>query len=267
VPDVKLVSQLIALSELIPEQTRSTARILVKQLADQLSKQLAPLFRQEVKGSLQKAMLNRHPSLKEMDWNRTIMANLRHYQPDYKTIIPEKKIGNKRIRKGLKKVILVVDQSASMADSVVYAGIIACILAKLPALDTHLVLFDSEYTDMSDQLDDPVDLLFGVQLGGGTDIGLALKYAGTLVESPADSLIFLISDLDEGVDTDEMMAQAFRIVQSGATFTTILNLSDQGDANWHATNAKAFRQLGIPCLCSDPSNFPKVLAESLLSKR
>src|SRR5207244_9275626 len=114
---------------------------------------------------------NRRPRLREIDWPRTVHANLQHYQPRYRTIIPQRLVGFGRKRQRLRDVIVAIDQSGSMAESVVYASVLGAVMASLPAVSTRLVVFDTSVADLTDELHDPVDLLFGVQLGGGTDIG------------------------------------------------------------------------------------------------
>src|SRR5262249_33762156 len=159
---------------------------------------------QAVLGSLNRATRNRRPRHSEIDWHRTIRANLRHYQADYKTIIPETRIGYGRKRSSLRDIILCVDQSGSMATSVVYAGVFSAVLASLPAVSTKLVVFDTAVVDLSERLADPVDVLFGTQLGGGTDINQALAYCQSLVRQPQETILILISDLCEGGDAKEM---------------------------------------------------------------
>src|SRR6202000_1623223 len=144
-------------------------------------RKLAQPLRQAVIGALNRSERNRRPRHREIDWHRTIRANLRHYQPLYKTIIPESRIGFGRRRSALRDIILCIDQSGSMATSVVYSGIFAAVLASLPAVKTQVVVFATAVVDLPAELDDPVEVLFGTQLGGGTDINRALGYCQGLV--------------------------------------------------------------------------------------
>src|SRR5439155_11373986 len=131
---------------------------------------------------------------------------LRHYQPDLGAIIPERIYfyGNQQ-RYHEWRVIVLVDQSGSMAESVVYASIIAAVFASLPALDSRLVFFDTAVADVSDQLSDPVEVLFGVRLGGGTDIARAVRYGASLVSQPDKTLFLLIIDLYDGGDGEALL--------------------------------------------------------------
>src|SRR5262249_35638013 len=148
----------------------------VRKCVEEIQQRLAEPMRQAVAGALNRAIRNRRPRHREIDWNRTIRANLKHYQPEYQTVVPETRIGFGRKRSALRDVILCVDQSGSMATSIVYSGIFGAVLASLPAVRTQVVVFDTAVVDLSDKLSDPVDVLFGTQLGGGTDINQALSY-------------------------------------------------------------------------------------------
>ena len=165
-PDVHLVGNLLSLSSVMPEKTKDTARQVVRRVVEDLQRKLTNPTRQAVLGSLNRAIRNRRPRHNEIDWHRTIRANLKHYQQDYRTIIPEVRIGYGRKISALKHIILCIDQSGSMATSVVYAGIFGAVLASLPAVKTRIVAFDTAVVDLTDLSPDPVDLLFGTQLGG-----------------------------------------------------------------------------------------------------
>ena len=183
-PDVHLVANLLSLSGIMPSKTKETARVVVNRVVEELIRKLANPMQQAVMGSLNRSVRNRRPRHAEIDWHRTIRANLRHYQTEYNTIIPESRIGFGRKRSALKDILLCVDQSGSMATSVVYSSIFAAVLASLPAVRTQMVVFDTAVVDLSNLLQDPVDVLFGTQLGGGTDINQALSYCQGLVRQP-----------------------------------------------------------------------------------
>jgi Mg-chelatase subunit ChlD len=262
-PDVHLVSTLISLKNVIPSKTRDTARQVVRTVVDQLMKKLANPTRQAIIGSLNRAARNRRPKHNEIDWNRTIRANLKHYQPDYKTIIPETRIGYGRKRSSLRDVVLCIDQSGSMASSVVYAGIFGAVMASLPAVSTRMVVFDTSVVDLTDELNDPVDLLFGVQLGGGTDINKALAYCQEHIRRPAETIIILISDLYEGGNREEMLKRIARISVSGAQMITLLALSDQGSPMYDHANAEVIASLDIPVFACTPNLFPSLMAAAI----
>jgi len=262
-PDVHLVATLIGLRSVIPARTRDTARQVVRRVVEDLERRLANPLRSAVRGSLSRSARNRRPRHSEIDWDRTIRANLKHYQPEHRTIVPERLIGWARRRRALKDVILAIDQSGSMAPSVVYSSVMAAVLASLPALTTRLVAFDTAVVDLTDQLADPVDVLFGVQLGGGTDIGRALEYCQGLVTRPADTVLVLISDLVENGLRDRLLKRAAALVDSGVRLVVLLALSDEGRPAYDHDVAAALHALGVPAFACTPDLFPELMAAAL----
>jgi VWA domain containing CoxE-like protein len=261
--DVHLVANLMSLSNVMPAKTKETARLVVGKVVEELLRKLQNPMQQAVSGSLNRSTRNRRPRHSEIDWNRTIRANLRHYQPTYRTIIPETRIGYGRRRSALKNIILCVDQSGSMATSVIYASIFAAVLASIPAVKTQMVVFDTAVVDLTEMLQDPVDVLFGTQLGGGTDINRALNYCQGLVRQPQETIMVLISDLYEGGNQTEMRKRAAAIVASGVQLITLLALNDDGAPCFDRHNASFFAALGSPAFACTPDRFPDLMAAAL----
>jgi Mg-chelatase subunit ChlD len=262
-PDVHLVSELLALKNILPNKTKDTARVVVQKVVDELRRKLEQPTRQAVMGSLNRAARNRRPRHNEIDWHRTIRANLKHYQPKYRTIIPETRIGYGRKRSSLRDIVLCVDQSGSMATSVVYAGVFSAVLASLPSVSTKMVVFDTAVVDLTEKLADPVDVLFGTQLGGGTDINLALSYCRGLIRQPQDTILVLISDLYEGGDAKEMLKRVAALVGAGVKMVCLLALNDEGAPMFDQNHAAAFAALGIPSFACTPDLFPDLMAAAI----
>ncbi|WP_008314898.1 VWA domain-containing protein [Leptolyngbya sp. PCC 6406] len=262
-PDVNLVSNLLAFSSIMPAKTKETARLVVRRIVDDLIRKLENPTRQAIAGSLNRATRNRRPRHNEIDWHRTIRANLKHYQPTLRTIIPETRIGYGRKRTALRDIVLCVDQSGSMATSVVYAGIFSAVMAMIPAMKTHLVVFDTAVVDLTDLLQDPVEVLFGIQLGGGTDINRALTYCQSLIRNPQDTILVLISDLFEGGNAAEMRQRVSSLVHSGVQMITLLALNDDGVPCYDGTTAQFMTTLGIPAFACTPDRFPDLMAAAI----
>ncbi|KAI9135000.1 VWA domain-containing protein [Acaryochloris sp. CCMEE 5410] len=262
-PDVHLVANLLSLNQVMPSKTKETARLVVQRVVEDLLRQLANPMQQAVQGSLNRSIRNRRPRHHEIDWHRTIRANLRHYQPNYRTIIPETRIGFGRKRSALRDIVLCVDQSGSMATSVVYASIFAAVLTSLPAVKTQLVVFDTAIVDLTDLLQDPVDVLFGTQLGGGTDINRALGYCQGLIRRPEETILVLISDLYEGGNREAMLKRVASLVNSGVQMVTLLALSDDGAPYFDHSNAAKFATLGIPAFACTPDKFADLMAAAI----
>lgn len=262
-PDVHLVATLMTLSHVIPDKTKDTARMVVRKVVDELMKKLAQPTQQAVVGSLNRSTRNRRPKHNEINWHATIQKNLKHYQPEYKTIIPETRIGYGRKRTSLKDVVLCLDQSGSMGTSVVYSGIFGSVMASIPAIKTKMVVFDTAVADLTEELTDPVELLFGVQLGGGTDIDAALTYCQQIITRPTDTVLVLITDLYEGGDVAGMRKRATELAAAGVQVVVLLALNDDGAPSYDHENANFLATLGIPVFACTPDKFPDLMAAAL----
>jgi Mg-chelatase subunit ChlD len=261
--DVHLVGTLLSLSRVIPEQTKETARMVVRRVVEQIERRIRARTIQAVRGSLNRASRTNRPRPNEINWDRTIRANLKHYQPDRGVIIPERVIGHARKRQSLRDIVLCVDQSGSMASSVVYSSVFAAVLASITAVSLRMVVFDTAVVDLSEELHDPVDLLFGTRLGGGTDINRALAYCQSLIARPAQTILVLITDLYEGGSADAMLKRVAEIVASGAQVICLLALSDSGAPIYHDGHAAALARLGVPTFACTPDLFPDLMATAI----
>lgn len=263
--DVHLVATLLSLSQVIPARTKETARAVVRKVVEDLERRLATTLVQAVRGSLNRAMRTSRPRPSEIDWDRTIRANLRHYLPERKTIIPERLVGygHKRRRTTLRDIIICVDQSGSMATSVVYSSIFAATLASIRAVSTRMVVFDTSVVDLTENLHDPVDLLFGTRLGGGTDINHALAYCQGLVRRPIETIFILITDLYEGGNAPEMLKRVAALVASGVQMVCLLALNDTGAPIYHDHHAAALAGFGVPTFACTPDLFPELMAAAI----
>ena len=262
-PDVHLVATLMSLSHVIPEKNKALARQIVQKVVDELMQKLQAPTQQAILGALNRATRTRNPRFREIDWHRTIQKNLKNYQPEYQSIIPEVRIGYGRKRKAVRDLILCLDQSGSMGTSVIYSGIFGAVLASLPALRTRMVVFDTAVVDLSDQISDPVELLFGVQLGGGTDIDRALAYCQSQITRPTDTTLVLVTDLEEGGNAQRMRKRMAELVASGVQFIVLLALNDDGAPYYDKSHAEYLASLGVPAFACTPDHFPDLMAAAL----
>ncbi|WP_028922185.1 VWA domain-containing protein [Pseudonocardia acaciae] len=264
-PDVHLVGTLLSLNRVLPDRARESARAVVRTVVRELERRLAQRTRSAVGGALDRsARLSRPRRLADVDWERTIRANLRHYLPEHRTLVPERLIGYGRRQQAVKRdVVLCIDQSGSMAASVVYAGVFGAVLGSMRSLRTSLVVFDTAVVDLTDQLHDPVELLFGTQLGGGTDINRALGYAQSLVTRPNDTILVLVSDLYEGGVREEMLRRVASLTAAGVQVVVLLALSDEGAPAYDHENAAALAALGVPAFACTPDAFPDLMAAAV----
>ncbi len=263
-PDVHLVGTLLSLNRVMPAEAKDAARHVVRTVVADLEKRIAEKTRAAVTGALNRAARVSRPRHADIDWDRTIRANLRHYQREHRTVIPERLVGYGRRTSAVQRdVVLCVDQSGSMAASVVFSGVFAAVLASMRSLRTSLVVFDTSVVDLTDQLGDPVEVLFGTQLGGGTDINRAIAYAQQLVTRPRDSIVVLISDLYEGGVREQMLRRVAEMTAAGVQVVVLLALSDEGAPAYDHDNAAALAALGVPAFACTPDAFPELMAAAI----
>ncbi len=261
--DVHLIGTLLSLQGIIPDKTKSTARQVVRKVCDDLERRLREPMIQAVRGALNRATRTRRPRAGEVDWPRTIRANLKNWQPESSRLIADRLIGYGRRRSALRDVVLCIDQSGSMASSVVYSSIFGAVLASLASVRTRLVVFDTAVVDLTDLLSDPVDVLFGTQLGGGTDINRAVRYCRDRIERPEKTIFVLISDLYEGGVREELLQQTAEMIASGVQFVCLLALSDEGAPSYDGDLAAEMASLGAPAFACTPDLFPDLMATAI----
>ncbi|MFJ2834783.1 MULTISPECIES: VWA domain-containing protein [Nocardia] len=263
-PDVHLVGTLLGLNRVMPETTKATARMVVEKVVREIEQRIAAKTVAAVTGAINRSARTHRPKLRDIDFDRTIRKNLANYLPEHRTVVPERLVGYGRKAQSIQRdVVLAIDQSGSMAASVVYASVFGAVLASMRSLKTSLVVFDTEVVDLTDQLSDPVDVLFGTQLGGGTDINRAIAYSQSLITRPTDSLFVLISDLYEGGVREEMLRRCNAMKEAGVQVVVLLALSDEGAPAYDHDNAAALAALGIPAFACTPDKFPDLLATAL----
>jgi Mg-chelatase subunit ChlD len=262
--DVGLVATILAFKQLMPDQTRQTARQVVSEIVAELRRRLENQTRQSLRGALRR---DQHSPLKvarNLDVRRTVREGLRNYQPSLGRIVPERVYFHaNQQRYHERQIVILVDQSGSMGESVVYASIIAAIFASLPALDTRLIFFDTAVADVSDQLSDPVEVLFGTKLGGGTDIARAVAYGASLVTRPDKSIFLLITDLFEGGDTAALLGHLAALKESQVKVLCLLALNDSGRASYNGDLARHVAALDIPTFAATPNRLVEAVEQAL----
>lgn len=267
IPDVQLAASIIHMKGILPDTARQKANLIIAKIVDQLTEKLVFASSHAIGRALRSPLPNRKPRLHQVHWPRTILKNLSTYQDKTRTIIPEKLSGKQHRKKTIDTIYILVDQSGSMAESMVYAAIYGAIFASIPAITTHFALFDTEIADMTHLVYDPVELLFTTQLGGGTDIGKALQYAMQTSSNPDRSLLILISDLDETESNSRFHRAAEQAEAAFNKMLVILALNDQGHAIYNKDNARHLTNLDIQCVAATPKEFPELVANKILLSR
>src|SRR5215469_6039327 len=267
-PNPQLVGTLMSLKGRIPERTKETARMVVRAVVEKIKRLLEQKIRQAVMGALNRNEHSPIPHASSIDWKSTIGRNLKNYQPPLGTIVPEKVYFFSRAQRSNNWTVIVdMDQSGSMAESVVYGSVTGSIFASLPALNTRVVAFDTEVVDLTEQCGtDPVDMIFGVQLGGGTDINKAVAYCENFIPDPAQTIFFLITDLFEGGNQAQLVRRLKDMVESGVRVVCLLALSDSGVPTFDDGLAKKISEFGVPCFGCTPNRLPELI-EGVLKKQ
>lgn len=263
--DISMVSTLMAMKGQIPEKSKESARALVKAVVDEIMKKMEQDLRKAVTGAINKRKHSPISNFSSIDWKRTINRNLKNYDVATKRLIPERFYFFERAQKQKNwTIILDIDQSGSMADSIIYSSVMGSIFASMPSLDTKVVVFDTEITDLTEMCkNDPVDMLFGVQLGGGTDINKSIKYCSSLITDPKKTIFILISDLYEGGVRKGLLNQLEMMKANGVVCITLLALSDSGKPDYDVNLGKEISKLGIPCFACSPERLPDLIAAAL----
>lgn len=263
-PDINMAATILLLKDQIPKRSKEGARAYIKKIVEQINALLENDIQRAVTAALNKRAHSPLPSASAIDFKYTITKNLKNYNTDFKSIIPERVYFFDRANKTNSwTVILDIDQSGSMGQSILYSSVMACILASMRAIRTRIVAFDTSVIDLTEKTDDPVDLLFGIQMGGGTDINKSVAYCQQFIESPAKTLFFLISDLEEGGNQSALLKKLEDMKQSGVTVISLLAIADGGNPYYSATMAKKIAAMNIPCFACTPEKLPELLAAAL----
>ena len=263
-PDLQMASTLLMLKDQIPKKSKENARRFIRRIVEDINKMLENDMRRAVTAALNKRAHSPLPSAAAIDFPTTIRRNLKHYNPSLGAVIPERVyFFDRSSRVNRWHVILDIDQSGSMGDSILYSSVMACILASMSAVQTHVVAFDTQIMDLTPLCADPVDLLFGFQMGGGTDIAKSVAYCEGLVEEPGKTLFFLISDLEEGGNRAALLRRIQALHDAGVTVIVLLAIADGGKAYYDETTAQRIANLGIPCFACPPDRLPELLERAL----
>ena len=266
-PSVDLASMVLSLKNLVPEKAKAAARDLVRKVVEDLRKRLESRMHQASKcGLLNRNQHSPFRSLANLDWQRVIRQNLKNYNPELQALIPEHlSFFSRQQKRNEWNVIIAMDQSGSMASSLIYGGVMGAILASMPAVETHVVAFNHEdVVDLTAEMHDPVDLLLGIQLGGAEDYWKATCYCEQFMHTPAKTLYILLADLhDTSPNQPKFEKRIEQLIEGGLKAVTLLAISDQGKPSYNHELAKKLTNLGMPCFGCSPDRLPDLLAAVL----
>lgn len=260
-PRQDLLPVLLGFHSRAPEALKTQLRAVVQKVIDQIVERLKPQVERAFSGRRNRFMRSNLAAAANFDWRATIRENISRYDPERQRIIAERLRFNARVKRRLPwTVVLCVDQSGSMTDSVIHAAVLAAILSGLPGVNVKMVLFDTSVIDVSDRLSDPIDTLLSVQLGGGTDISQAMRYCETLIEDPTRTVLALVSDFFEGGSERELLRVIARLAESRVTQLGLPALDDTGRAWFNENLGMEAASLGMHVAAMSPDRFADWLA-------
>lgn len=261
-PNRELLKTIMGLKHLMKGEVLQLAREIVRKVAEQIMAQLEQDVRRALQGRLNRSEGSPIRSIRNLDIRKTIRKNLQHYDREQEQLVLQQVYFHSRMKRYHQwKVVICVDESGSMLDSVIHSAIMAGIFARLPMLDTRLVIFDTNVVDLSGHVEDPVETLMSVQLGGGTNIAGALNYCETLIDNPHRTMVVLISDLYEGGGYHNLFSVSRSIIESGAKLIALTALDMTASPNYDRRVAAQLAQMGAFVGAMTPEQLAEHVAE------
>jgi VWA domain containing CoxE-like protein len=264
-PSPTLLKAVLRTKHLMNQAVLEMAKELVRKVVEQLMETLARSVQSPFLGSINRQQRSYLKVAKNFDARTTVRRNLRNYNPDRQQLVIETPYFNSRVRRQADKwqMIILVDESGSMLDSVIHSAVTAAIFFGVKSLKTHLCLFDTSVVDVTADCTDPVETLMKVQLGGGTDIGGALSYAATLVENPRRTIVVLITDFYEGAPIDRLLSVTKQLVESGVHLLGLAALDEQANPNYDRDLAQQMVNLGAQVGAMTPGELAAWVTEKV----
>lgn len=261
-PNQALLETVLELKHMMSGPVLDAARAIVRKVVEELTRKMEQEVHRSALGKLDRNSSSNVRSLRNLDIQRTIRKNLAHYDREQKRLMLERVYFNGRVKRyNPWRVILAVDESGSMLGNVIHSAVMGGIFAKMPMLDTKLVIFDTAVVDLSDYVDDPVEALMSIQLGGGTDIAKALTYCQSLITHPHRTMVVLVSDLCEGNSRKNLYGICHDIIESGAKLVALTALDGNACPAYDQTTGEHIAALGGYVGAMTPEKLADFMAE------
>jgi Mg-chelatase subunit ChlD len=261
-PSTELLGAVLALKGRMGGAVLAEARRLIARVIEEVKKKLEQEIKNALAGRLNRFRHSRHKVARNFDARDTIRRNLKHWDPERRKLVVEDPRFFNRVKRHLPwEVILCIDQSGSMTNSVIHSAVMAGILAGLPAVRVRLVVFDTAVVDLSEHVSDPVEVLMSVQLGGGTNIGQAVRYCEQLVSQPRRTVLVLVTDFCEGADPRVLIATCKRLRESGVRLLGLAALDAEANAWYDEQLAGRLAADGMEIAALTPTQLAHWLAD------
>ena len=264
-PSVTLLEAVLRTKHLMDDHVLTLARVLVRRVVEQLVAALSREVRQGFAGAVDRHRATTFRTSRNFDARRTVRANLAHWSREERRLYIRRPqfLARSRRHSARWQLVLLVDQSGSMDRSLIHAAVTAACFWGLPALRTHLCLFDTSVVDVTDHVSDPVELLMRAQLGGGTDIGAAVDYAASLLQAPRRSLVVLLTDFFEGGDPEGLVRSVKRLVEQGTQVLGLAALDSEAAGTWDRDMGRRLVEVGAHVGAMTPDQLARWVAEKV----
>jgi hypothetical protein len=264
-PSQSLLRAILQTKHLMNQQVLAIARELVRKVIDEMMQKLTRPVRQVFHGARDRRQRTQVRVAKNFDARTTVRRNLANFDPEQQRLYIRSPFFFSRVRRQCDRwqVIVLVDESGSMLNSVIHAAVTAAIFVGVPSLKTHLVLFDTNVVDVTEHAGDPVEAILKVQLGGGTDIGNAMHYAQSLVENPRRTIIVLVTDFFEGAPKERLFGVTKSLIESGATVLGLAALDERAEPHYDHDVAEGMVALGASCGAMTPGELAEWVAKKV----
>jgi uncharacterized protein with von Willebrand factor type A (vWA) domain len=260
-PSQELLATLLSLKGQLDPRVLGEVRRIVRRVVDDLRRRLETEVRRSLAGRLNQHRHSPVPLSTSFDPRGTVRANLRNFDVERQQIVvAAPKFFERNTRRIPWEVVLVVDQSGSMVGSVIHSAVMAGILAGLPSYRLKLVVFDTSVVDLTDLAGDPVELLMTVQLGGGTDIAQAVRYAEQVIEHPHRAVVVLVTDFCEGGSPAALVGAVRRLVEARVTTIGLASLDGTAHPYYDKQMAGSLADVGMEIAALTPGQLAEWLA-------
>lgn len=261
-PNIELLKNILTFKDMMSQNVKKLAYDIVKKTLEEIKNKMEVEIKKVFYGKKLPNSNTTNKIFKNLDIKKTIRYNLKNYDIKNKTIFTDKLFFNQNIKKyNPYNIIILIDESGSMLDSVIYSSIMASIFANLPYLSIKLVIFDISVVDLSEHIKEPIDILFEVQLGGGTNIAQALEYAKKITFAPDKTIVLLISDLFDSNDYKLMYKNANDIIESGSKLIILTALDYNANSIYDKEAARYFSKIGAKVGALTPSKLSKWISD------
>ncbi|MCI0383121.1 VWA domain-containing protein [Streptomyces sp. CNQ085] len=246
-PSMSLIEQLLRDKDNLSGVALANARALIRRFVDEVAEVLRTQVEKAAAGALDRSVPPKRV-FRNLDLDRTIWKNLTNWDPEEERLYVDRLYYRHTARRTTpQRLVVVVDQSGSMVDSMVNCTILASIFAGLPKVDVHLIAYDTRALDLTPWVHDPFETLLRTSLGGGTDGTVAMELARPKIAEPRNTVVVWISDFYEWRH-EQLFESMAAVHRSGARFIPVGSVTSSGRGSVNPWFRERFKDLGAPVL-------------------